>query len=509
MVQGIQLVRLQKFEERNQIFSEQLEKIEEQVQKIRTIYYEDIEGTTFSEKMANLHVKATLENTCFAVSLPAYEKIYVEEDEIVIDAYKVFIAEGNGAEIIYTGSVINNHFIRITNSVIARTKRRFKDFYVWVNGNVSIKKNGLLFGGSDCAGTSNLTFENVNVERFYPAHNFISNAYLITFRDCALIGGIRMETSYSNYGENISYDKCILYNTTAFGEEYPSVYIHNSNGDFRFTNCSFDYSAKIIEAKAGGVIISNSHLEFRLSGQNDKLYNYPAITVEGGNTIVSIKDSRFLGELNSVTPSIPNTTNRPYIATVDGGDWNSASRALLRIRDCEMFGMETTTGEFCGGNSNGIFEIEGSHSNTFWNVPLVSKKNNNARSKFIVEPLNCTTSLISESVNGIVRNDVIEFTVTNSGPRAFLKFYTKQSVSYKLWFKGLSNKDSYTLQKFKNDPVASPATINANSGNWQSLTSSRYIKPTNSNNFLEIELNRAVYNVGEKFYVYVEEIYEW
>ena len=117
---------------------------------------------------------------------------------------------------------------------------------------------GILFNSAAEAGASHTLIESVNVHAFQTGHEFRNNAYIINFLNSDVYNcttGIYMPSSYSNYGERITYTCCTIYNSTLAARN------NNANGAFHFTKCSFDYNAQQVTVNSGRVFLTDCHIE--------------------------------------------------------------------------------------------------------------------------------------------------------------------------------------------------------------------------------------------------------
>lgn len=144
---------------------------------------------------------------------------------------------------------------------------------VQIKGNKETGNTGLLFDYIGTGiGVSHLDIKNVNVVNFATGIKYLNHSYLIRHYSVDIWGCatcISMPTGGTDYGENISFFGCTLYNSTK------CVYINNPNGCFNFTACSFDYSDAFFDCQAGRIFITNSHIEgsgtFTVSSANGNL----------------------------------------------------------------------------------------------------------------------------------------------------------------------------------------------------------------------------------------------
>ena len=140
-------------------------------------------------------------------------------------------------------------------------------------------------------------------------------------------------------------------------------------------------------------------------------------------------------------------------------------------------------------------------------MPLRTKDNNNARISVDLELDGCTVEIVDDVLNDKPIK-AMEFTVTEVGAHAILTMPTDENVTWSVWGKGLP-KDSYTTFYFSSEGIQNKPTANFNTTEWKESRSSTFYKPAMSHNKFTIDANRGLYNVGEKFRLYVDEIYTW
>ena len=144
----------------------------------------------------------------------------------------------------------------------------------YVNGKVAIC-NGLLLGpGASSAvygirfynssaptetGPSHISLININTLSFAVGHTISGDAYCIDFFNCD-IGSCGTATTQavtgSNFGERIAYFGSTLFNCTV-----TAIDMQNPNGEFVFSQCSFDYNVRHFYINGGRVNLINCHVE--------------------------------------------------------------------------------------------------------------------------------------------------------------------------------------------------------------------------------------------------------
>lgn len=111
------------------------------------------------------------------------------------------------------------------------------------------------------AGPSHISLLNISTLNFLVGHTILGDAYCIDFFNCD-IGGCGTATTQAsaaaslNAGERIAYFGSTLFNCTT-----TAVDMQNSNGEYVFSQCSFDYNVRQFYINGGRVNLSNCHVE--------------------------------------------------------------------------------------------------------------------------------------------------------------------------------------------------------------------------------------------------------
>ena len=469
--------------------------------KIREIFFEDIAGSSFKEKIVNITNRAKIEDSLFVISFRSYVT-YEIDDSIEIDISYIGI-KGNGCIFKCIGNIPT--FINVISSKEPSRNKKYINKVQIATSNENFG-TGIVFGGPNSKGLSDLVCNGITVlDGFNKGVTFIDNAYLISFSNCEFKSPVEMPSGHKNYGENINFNQCLFCNNRG-----TCVINNNSSGDFRFYMCSFDYSDRVAECYAGGIIIENSHIEFRLSGETHiHLYDFELFKCEGSSAYIFINNSKLLGNRNYATGEIGNI-NREYLFVVNGGDLNTNMRSIIKLTNCSIWGLKTRSGYLCGGDTNGKFIVKDTQANLNWETSPKTKDNNNLSIyEFNINTSKCSYKILKMDVDGTLR-DVIEFTVTEQGAKAYLELIYSGNITFNLLFKQeQTTADAYTQYYYRNDYIANKPTKNCKGDGWISFSKENFYYPSNSMNPLIIEMNRTNHVVGQKFYVAIENFNLW
>ena len=122
--------------------------------------------------------------------------------------------------------------------------------------------SGIRFYNPDApteSGPSHISLLNVSTLDFLVGHTISGNAYCIDFFNCD-IGGCGTATiqaaTGSNFGERIAYFGSTIFNCPTVGAS-----ISNPNGEFVFSQCSFDYNGRQFYINGGRINLNNCHIE--------------------------------------------------------------------------------------------------------------------------------------------------------------------------------------------------------------------------------------------------------
>jgi hypothetical protein len=186
-----------------------------------------------------------------------------------------------------------------------------KNLMIDGKGKVSTRSNmsGIVFDSSiNGTGVAHIDINKLNVKGFNIGIEYRNHAYLIRHNsvdifDCNTC--VSMPDKYVDYGENLIFDKCTLYNSElAVNCAFPS-------GEMFFNHCSFDYNAVTFNILSSVVHCNLCHIEgkniFQLKGtgaslqiDNSRLVymdtsNYKPFNVSPECSGVHIKDSYING----------------------------------------------------------------------------------------------------------------------------------------------------------------------------------------------------------------------
>lgn len=185
-------------------------------------------------------------------------------------------------------------------------------------------------GAPDNSGTvSHLLFNSMNVANFKDGYSFFNNAYILTFLNCDGWNCDRvfyMPPGSVNAGERLTFIGGTYYNS--------NILVSAGSGEWYFTNCSFDFSKKLVYAR-GAVTFTDCHGEFLTGEGHDSV-----IEIEYTNTeksTVSIRGGEWLN-LATLSPNLVkfvNTTNR------------LAARCI--IKDASLYGVRPSSGYWATG----------------------------------------------------------------------------------------------------------------------------------------------------------------
>jgi hypothetical protein len=202
-----------------------------------------------------------------------------------------------------------------------------------VAGSIAIK----LSGGSGVSpiNVASLTLAQINVQYFDKAIVFEDNVYLINFVNSTFFNlntGVTLPKTY-NGGERMTFHNC------TFGNNTLAVSMNNDSADMMFTNCSFDYGAKIIDLVYGKIFLNDCHLEFgNPTG--------PQITLGSGlGTALVMKGGQIL---SSFTPSSAKNFDTFIDVQSQGGVLDQGGGALFD--GVCLHNMDTKSGFFGSGD---------------------------------------------------------------------------------------------------------------------------------------------------------------
>lgn len=110
------------------------------------------------------------------------------------------------------------------------------------------------------AGPSHISLLNISTLNFLVGHTIYGDAYCIDFFNCdiAICGTATLQpaaASSLNSGERIAYFGSTIFNSTL------GIDIQNPNGEYVFSQCSFDYNGRHFYINGGRVNLNNCHVE--------------------------------------------------------------------------------------------------------------------------------------------------------------------------------------------------------------------------------------------------------
>lgn len=202
----------------------------------------------------------------------------------------------------------------------------------------------ILNSDSSTKNIQGVKFENLNTRIYGNNSVFVdirNNMYLFDFINCQSPNRVLMTSGYSNYGENVSFYKCIFANSYATS----NVEINNANGTFNFYTCSFDYSDKFIYNYGGVCNFITCRFETESTGASGTDTSTSPWFEIGNSSLVSTKyclcnfeNCNFVGAYNATaTRETIFKCNSVSGVTVD-------TNSNLRISNSRFFGLKNTSG---------------------------------------------------------------------------------------------------------------------------------------------------------------------
>lgn len=182
-------------------------------------------------------------------------------EQIVIDLSKCSV-KGNGAILDFSNAPDNLECIKIicSNSNPYRQNGKFLEGFEIIGKGKDSKQIAIIFDSDNPShATSHLDLRGINIRSFYKGIDYKTFVYLIRHysvdvSDCHY--GIYTGNDGEDYGENINFFGCAIYNSTI------AVYHNNPNGSFHFTSSSLDYcNESFIISERGRVFFQNGHIE--------------------------------------------------------------------------------------------------------------------------------------------------------------------------------------------------------------------------------------------------------
>jgi hypothetical protein len=162
---------------------------------------------------------------------------------------------------------------------------------------------------------AHIDLEKINIHGFatgiaYKNHAYLIRHYSLDIVDCTK--HLYLPSGYTDAGENITFYGCTFYNGGT------AVTIGNSNGDFAFFGCSFDYNSQEFDISSSLVLLSQCHIE----GDIEK--------VSGNGGTLQISESRLIyHNTSSYTPFDVSTDCKGIFIKncyIDGGTFNGTGK---------------------------------------------------------------------------------------------------------------------------------------------------------------------------------------
>lgn len=218
--------------------------------------------------------------------------------------------------------------------------------------------HGLCFTGTtSLTAASHILFNSVAVQRFVNGITFLNNAYILNFLNCdgwdCSANVLYQPPGTINAGERMTFIGCTYYNSNTI------AYI--GAGEWYFTNCSFDFSKRLVYAR-GMATFADCHGEF-LTGEGHNA----VITVEFATTDKSTVVMKGGEWLNLATKS-------PYIVEFINPTTRRACRCI--VDNIYAYGFVPSSGYW--GTGPGRLTVTRLAS-TAWNasvIPFTHKDNN-------------------------------------------------------------------------------------------------------------------------------------
>jgi hypothetical protein len=274
-----------------------------------------------------LHVRNDLHSTSVVYCPPGTYRI---SRTIVLDSYRIsLIAEcywdassiSSGAALQIISSVGSEPAYsygrkgRIEGLRISGGKRRAKTIGIDFNSPTEFSNANMLLVRCAISGMG------IGIRHANRAYN--STALQCEVFDCNVC--VSCPTGFADYGERLSYLSCVLYNSTL------AVEIANPYGAFFFTNCSFDYNAKLFSVILGQIICTSCHFESSAYRQS------PIFVAPSDSNLVRVIGGYFS------TQGVPGSQVPPYIVEVGAGSevhFDSVSMGYTRTSSDSFWGGE-------------------------------------------------------------------------------------------------------------------------------------------------------------------------
>ena len=312
-------------------------------------------------------------------------KRYILKESLIVDLSKIKI-KGNGAILDFSQADDNISCIKIIGSK-ASPYNQNGNFIQELEVVGSGKDNGQV-GIEFCSTSSNEATSHINIEKLniynfgtgikYTKYCYLIRHYSVDVYQCGTC--VHMPDGGTDYGENILFIGCSLYNSTL------AVHNQNRDGDLRFTNCSIDYNYQMMKSDGGRIFFDNGHIEGK--------HIYECTSVNG--SYISVTNSTLVMNDTSDThiPFIANNDmyfDNNYIA---GGTYGKAFRdnlitgdGIVKFSNSKSYNVsDFFTHTF---NSNSITKIMNNYE------CMVTQSTDTVTSKW--ESANCNISLDAEN----------------------------------------------------------------------------------------------------------------
>lgn len=198
-------------------------------------------------------------------------------------------------------------------------------------GSGTSKAPGIVFEAESPSAVRGVGFYGLEVSGFATGLEFRSNAFLLSFFNFHVYRcgtAISMPAGYANYGENLKFIGGGL------GTSDVAVYNANPNGNFHLISTSIDFCRAAIVAEAGGVFLSEPHIEFNEVGARS---NEPHFRIGPDSSAkLTIHGGHLFFHEPPTAPTIFYASNKSW-----GGG--------IHINGTSFMSTSTSTGYLCGG----------------------------------------------------------------------------------------------------------------------------------------------------------------
>lgn len=272
-----------------------------------------------------------------------------------------YAIRGNGS-ILDFSSLIGTNAINITGALqpsFNQSRVKFEGFEIRANI-ATARKNGkvgiYVSAGSGFA-IANSGIYDISINNFETGIKFGDRAYIDSWYNVSIFECdtcIDFASGTLDSGENHRFVNCNLCNS--------NLALNSAHdGNIRFIGCSIDYNLKNVQASYGIVYFDKCHIE----GHN---FSDRVFEITGGSSVINITESNI---------AVTNTVSVPDFYFYVNPD-TDAYRAI-NVKDCFISGIETSTGELCGGcNTNACkFNITGTKAYWITSIPHITNRFNN------------------------------------------------------------------------------------------------------------------------------------